>query len=62
MLRPAGKPVAVKVYGSTRAPEPAIVTGRDRDPCTATMDTQVALAEEPPSPSSSVSRCARPRR
>ena len=43
MLRPAGNPVAVKVYGPPEPPEPTIVTGVIAIPCTATMDTQVAL-------------------
>ena len=43
MLRPAGNPVAVKVYGPPVPPEPAIVTGVIAIPCTATIDTQVAL-------------------
>jgi hypothetical protein len=43
MLRPAGNPVAVKVYGPPAPPLPTIVTGVIAIPCTATIATHVAL-------------------
>ncbi len=43
MLRPGGRPVAVKVYGPPVPPLPVIVTGVIATPWTAMMDTQVAL-------------------
>src|SRR5271169_2082337 len=43
MLRPEGRPVAVKVYGPPAPPLPVRVTGVIATPCTALMDTQLAL-------------------
>jgi hypothetical protein len=43
MLRPAGNPVAAKVYGPPEPPEPTIVTGVIAKPWTAVIATQVAL-------------------
>ena len=43
MLRPAGRPVAVKVYGPPEPPLPTSVTGVIATPFIALIDTQVAL-------------------
>src|SRR5436309_988696 len=40
MLRPAGRPVAEKVYGPPAPPLPVIVTGVMAMPCTALMITR----------------------
>jgi len=39
MLRPAGNPVAVKVYGPPEPPEPTIVNGVIAKPGPAVIDT-----------------------
>ena len=43
MVKPAGRPVAEKVYGPPTPPAPVIVTGVIAMPCTAVMLTQLAL-------------------
>jgi hypothetical protein len=40
MVKPAGSPVAEKVYGPPAPPLPASVTGVIGDPCAALMVTQ----------------------